>query len=305
MSPVLYCGGARIVTVFGPRNCSTSCPLMSWYCTQIGRASVHSPSGPKAMSPSIVWNGCAVHVFGELVVVESLACLGDRLAQDLQFAIGEGRQEIAEQVDPFGRRPRLVFLDEIHDAGELHCRDRLPQIDIDDAVGRLAELHLDRCRLQSGKAAAEHLGVEPELADRTQDADRVGRIGRRRRRDPVAPPARRERSARSRPWSADTPGRRRCRSLSPWRARARFLPPCAGIRRRWRRSRPSSASGSAPPPDRTSPRRRSSPVRGRRAASRSISDSGTCRWRPSANRPKNSRLCEIATGIAGTTRLVP
>jgi hypothetical protein len=64
-----------------------------------------------------------VHVFGEFVVVERLR-RGDRVAEDLQFAVGEGRQEIVEQVDPFGRRFRLVFLDEIHDAGELHCRDR-------------------------------------------------------------------------------------------------------------------------------------------------------------------------------------
>ena len=88
----------------------------------------------------------AVDVFGKLVVIERLARL-DGLSKDLQFAVGEGRQEIAEQVDPFGRRLRLVFLDEIHDPGELHCRDRLPQIDIDDAVGGFAELHLDRCRL--------------------------------------------------------------------------------------------------------------------------------------------------------------
>ena len=54
--------------------------------------------------------------------------------------------------------------------------DRFPQVDIDDAVGRLAELHLDRRRLEAGEAAAEHLGVEAELADRTQDADRVRRI---------------------------------------------------------------------------------------------------------------------------------
>jgi len=51
-----------------------------------------------------------------------------------------------------------------------------PQIDIHDAVGHLAKLHLDRCCLQSGKAAAEHLGVEAEFADRTEDADGVRRI---------------------------------------------------------------------------------------------------------------------------------
>jgi hypothetical protein len=33
-------------------------PLMPWYCTQIGCALVHSPSGPTAMSPSMVCNGC-------------------------------------------------------------------------------------------------------------------------------------------------------------------------------------------------------------------------------------------------------
>src|SRR5437899_8609112 len=57
-SPVLYCGGARIVTVFGSRNCSTSCPLMSWYCTQIGRA-----EGDVALDRV---ERVRVHVFGEL-----------------------------------------------------------------------------------------------------------------------------------------------------------------------------------------------------------------------------------------------
>jgi hypothetical protein len=57
-------------------------------------------------------------------------------------------------------------------------RDRLPQVDIDDAVGRLAKLHFDRCRLRSGEPAAEHLGVETEFSDRTENADRVRRIGR-------------------------------------------------------------------------------------------------------------------------------
>src|SRR5207248_4280233 len=57
-----------------------------------------------------------VHVFGELAVVETL-CRGDRVAEDLQFAVSEGRQEIAEQIDPFGRRLRLVLLDEIMTPG--------------------------------------------------------------------------------------------------------------------------------------------------------------------------------------------
>ena len=45
-------------------------------------------------------------IFRQFVVVERLACL-DGLPEDLQLAIGEGRQKIAEQVDPFGRRLRL------------------------------------------------------------------------------------------------------------------------------------------------------------------------------------------------------
>jgi len=56
-----------------------------------------------------------VQVFGKLVVVESLR-RGNRVFEDLQFAIRKRRQEMAEQGDPFGRRPRLVFLKEIHDA---------------------------------------------------------------------------------------------------------------------------------------------------------------------------------------------
>jgi hypothetical protein len=62
-------------------------------------------------------------VFGKLVVVESLR-RGNRVAEDLQFGIRKRRQEVAEQGDPFGRRPRLVFLNEIHDAGVSHCRGR-------------------------------------------------------------------------------------------------------------------------------------------------------------------------------------
>ena len=58
-----------------------------------------------------------VHAFGKLVVVEGL-CRGDRVARDLQFAIGKRRQKLTEQIDT-------------------------------DAVGRLVELLLDRCRLQS------------------------------------------------------------------------------------------------------------------------------------------------------------
>ena len=118
----------------------------------------------------------AVHVFGELVVVERLGC-GDRLFENLQFAVGEGRQEIAKQIDPLGRRPGLVLLDEVHDAGKLHRRDRLPQVDVGDAVGRLAELHLDRRCLQPGEAAAEHLGAQPDLADRTHHLG-LGRLHR-------------------------------------------------------------------------------------------------------------------------------
>jgi hypothetical protein len=64
-----------------------------------------------------------VQVFGKLVVVESLR-RGNRVAEDLQFGIRKRRQEVAEQGDPFGRRPRLVFLNEIHDAGVSHCRGR-------------------------------------------------------------------------------------------------------------------------------------------------------------------------------------
>src|SRR5271168_4197838 len=48
-----------------------------------------------------------VQVFGKLVVVESLR-RGDRVAEDLQFAVSEGRQEVSEQIDSFGRRLRLV-----------------------------------------------------------------------------------------------------------------------------------------------------------------------------------------------------
>ena len=98
---------------------------MSRYCTQIGR-----PLGPLAVGAEgeVALDRVervVVHVFGELVVIESLAGL-DGLPKHLQFAIGKRRQEIAEHVDSFGRRLRLVFLDKIHDAGELHCRGPVP-----------------------------------------------------------------------------------------------------------------------------------------------------------------------------------
>ena len=116
-----------------------------------------------------------MHVFDELILIEALGPL-DCLPEDLQFAVCERRQEITEQVHSFGRSLCLIFLDEIHDAGEFHRLDRFPKVDICDAVSRLAQLHLDRSRLESGETAAEHVRLQPHLSDRTQEPDGVGRI---------------------------------------------------------------------------------------------------------------------------------
>src|SRR6266550_1686763 len=75
---------------------------MSWYCTSKTRGFAHSPSLPKAISPTIVLN--------------------------------EGRQIPAERVDALARGLGLIFLEEIQDPGELHTGGRQPKILVDNAV---------------------------------------------------------------------------------------------------------------------------------------------------------------------------
>ena len=113
---------------------------------------------------------------GELVLVEAFGRL-DGSRHDLQIGVGEGRQVIAERVDPFGGRSRLVFLQEFLDAREVQGFCRLPEIEIDYAVELRAELLLDRSILQPDKATAEDLGLEADLVGGPHHADRVGRIG--------------------------------------------------------------------------------------------------------------------------------
>ena len=53
----------------------------------------------------------AVQVIGELVVVDALGAF-DRLAEHLEIGIAPAAKIIAERIDAFGLRPRLVFLEE-------------------------------------------------------------------------------------------------------------------------------------------------------------------------------------------------
>src|SRR5205085_12697623 len=77
-------------------------------------------SFPTRRSSDLVeWLGA--HVIRELCLVEGLGPF-DRLAENLKIGVGKGRQIPAERINPFGGRLGLIFLQEIHDARELHLR---------------------------------------------------------------------------------------------------------------------------------------------------------------------------------------
>jgi hypothetical protein len=61
------------------------------------RAVAHSPSSLKRISPTIVFEGVGVDVFGQLVVLEA-AGRPDRLLQHLHRGIGKRRLVEAERV---------------------------------------------------------------------------------------------------------------------------------------------------------------------------------------------------------------
>src|SRR6266478_1910474 len=120
--------------------------------------------------------GMAADVIGDLVLVEALG-LFDRLTLDLQIGVGPGRQIIAEGIDPLAGRLLLIALQKLHDPGEAQFRRRQPEVEGDDAVQHRAQRGLDRGALRSGHRAAAHLGVEPELMHRADQADAVRRVG--------------------------------------------------------------------------------------------------------------------------------
>src|SRR5882757_8810138 len=115
------------------RNCSTSLALTSWNWICSTRDCAHSPSLPNLTSPSTVLNVLArVDVVGELLVLDALG--RDRLLQHLELRVAKWGHVVAERVDAFGRRSRLISLDQILDTGELHLRYRQPPVVIDEAV---------------------------------------------------------------------------------------------------------------------------------------------------------------------------
>ena len=90
--------------------------------------------------------------------------------------IDQRRHVIAERIGAGLLGARLVLLDEVVDAREVHRRLVHEQFVIDDAVQPLAHLLLDRAVLQPDDRAAEHLGGQPLLLDRAQYAGAVGRV---------------------------------------------------------------------------------------------------------------------------------
>ena len=117
-----------------------------------------------------------VHVFGELVVVEALGG-GDGIAEHLQIGIGPHRHVVAERIGAGSLGARLIFLQQLHRAGELHRLDRQPGLVIDHAVEQRAELGLEHRRLQADHGAAPHLRLEADFVHGVDHADGVERIG--------------------------------------------------------------------------------------------------------------------------------
>ena len=101
ISPVLYsCGeGSRPVEL---AELLEVVALDAVYWTQIGRASVHSPSGPKLTLPTIVLKLWVCMYCASFLRRGSWWPRSRRRGS--AFGIGERRQKIAERIDPFGRR---------------------------------------------------------------------------------------------------------------------------------------------------------------------------------------------------------
>ena len=71
---------------------------------------------------------------------------------------------------------RLVFLEQVERAGEIHRLDRQPGLEIDDAIEQRAKLGLEHGRLQADHRAAPHLRLEADFTHRLDHADGVERI---------------------------------------------------------------------------------------------------------------------------------
>src|SRR5262245_39685630 len=72
-------------------------------------------------------------VIRQLVVVEGLGGR-DRLLQHLKLGVAPGRDVVAQRVDTFRRRPRLIPLHELCHTGVTHLVDRQPEIVVDESV---------------------------------------------------------------------------------------------------------------------------------------------------------------------------
>src|SRR5262249_31239829 len=98
-------------------NSSRLLLLSPCHCTSSTRGCDHSPSGAERDVADNGLERVALHVVGDLVLVGALGRL-DRLAEDLQIGVGKGRQVPAQRVDPSLAGFRLIFLEEIEDAGK-------------------------------------------------------------------------------------------------------------------------------------------------------------------------------------------
>ena len=87
-----------------------------------------------------------------------------------------GRQIVAERVDALALGRCLVLLQERLDPLEVEGRLRHPEVVVDDAVELRAERGHDAGVLQPDHAAAEQLGLEPDLGHGLDHADRIRRV---------------------------------------------------------------------------------------------------------------------------------
>src|SRR5215468_9652625 len=122
------------------------------------------------------FEGCLTDVSRQRIVVKTFGRLNG-VAEDLQISVGPHRHIVAQRIDTFGGRTRLIFLKQLHRTWKLHGGRGDPRFIVDNAIEQRSKLRFEYAGLQANHGTAPHLWLETNLVDRLHESDGVERIG--------------------------------------------------------------------------------------------------------------------------------